>query len=96
MEARAEKARWILPFPQRGCPGSVGTARERGKPASAAAFWQGDLKRRDPQTCLRPLQETQTLLPRCLQPLCLASHASAFKLKKNPISPTTKCSPGLL
>lgn len=51
MDARAEKARWILPSPQRGCPGSVGTARERAKPASAAAVWRGDLRRRDPQPC---------------------------------------------
>lgn len=79
MEARAEKARWILPFPQRGCPGSVGTAREMGKPASAAAVWWGDLRRRDPPTWLRPQQEPQPLLARCLQSLCLACHASAFK-----------------
>lgn len=52
MEARAEKARWILPFPQRSCPGSVGTARERGKPAWAAAVWRGHSLTPGPQTCL--------------------------------------------
>ena len=82
MEARAEKARWILPFPQWGCPGSVGTARERGKPASAAAVWRGDLRRLDPQSCLRPLQETQPCYPAAFS-LC-AWRPTLRLLNKNP------------
>lgn len=45
------------------------------------------------QTCPRPPRETRSLLPGCLQLLCLAPDASTFK---NSTFLTSKCSLGLL